>query len=204
LKRYEEVGVEIGVVFRDFIESIDVKNEKMRAQEATAAKAAALAMPKAPPSRDEKLAEQILKADELITAKRFKEARPLLESVLQEAPALFGLAQVVENEASASELDASVPEEERAASQQERLERAVNLYRQAARNSSTREMWIASWSRVYAGRILDFLDLTDEAITEYQAAVKIGEVPAGAFQEASKRLNGSSNPSPDQPLVTAL
>ena len=50
--------------------------------------------------------------------------------------------------------------------------------------ASPPEQWLASWSHVYAGRILDFLELRDEAVAEYQAAVKVGDVPQGAFKEA--------------------
>jgi len=64
----------------------------------------------------------------------------------------------------------------------------VNLYRKAALNASSRELWLASWSHVYAGRILDFLDLRDEAIAEYRAAVKVGDVPQGGYKAAQAGL----------------
>ena len=52
------------------------------------------------------------------------------------------------------------------------------------RNATSRELWLASWCHVYAARILDFLGLREEAVAEYQAAIKIGDVPEGAFREA--------------------
>jgi hypothetical protein len=192
LKRFEEVGVDIGVVFSDFIESIDPKNEVARAQESASARAAYAAMAKAAPTAGEVLAERMLKADQLITSKQFAQARPILEEVLQSAPknarALFGLAQAVENLPDGIEASTDSSEEDRSSAQAERLERAVNLYRQAALNSGSRELWIASWSHVYAGRILDFLDLRAEAVAEYESAKKIGNVPGGAFTEATKGL----------------
>jgi hypothetical protein len=192
LKRFEEVGVNIDVVFREFVNAVDPKNERNRAQLVAAARAALAAQPKGAPSPDEALAEQMLEADRLVTAKRFAEARPILEDVLRKSPnnarALFGLAQIVENSPDASELDAATLEEDRAAAQEERLERAINLYRQAALNSGGRELWIASWSHVYAARILDFLEYRAEAVIEYEAARKIGDVPGGAFAEAAKGL----------------
>ena len=60
----------------------------------------------------------------------------------------------------------------------------MNLYRKAALHSNSRELWLASWSHVYAGRILDFLELREDAVAEYQAAIKVGDVPEGAFREA--------------------
>jgi hypothetical protein len=193
LKRFEEVGVDLGVVFRDFVESIDPKKEQARAQQVAAARAALAALPKAGPTAEEAAAEKMLAADQLITAKRFAEARPILEDVLRVAPtnarALFGLAQAVENTPEPAEVDAATPEDDRAAAQEERLERAINLYRQAALNSGGRELWIASWSHVYAARILDFLEYRAEAIAEYDAAKKIGDVPGGAYAEAAKVLS---------------
>jgi tetratricopeptide (TPR) repeat protein len=171
---------------------VDPKNERARAQDVAAARAAVAALPKAGPSADELLAERIIKADELITAKKFVLARPILEEVLQSAPnnarALFGLAQAIENIPDTVETAADSSEEDRSAAQAERLERAVNMYQQAALNAGTRELWIASWSHVYAGRILDFLELRAEAIAEYDAAKKIGDVPGGGFTEASRGL----------------
>jgi hypothetical protein len=200
LKRFEEVGVDIGVVFSDFIDSIDTKNELGRAQEAANVRAAFAAVAKAGPTADEVLAERMLRADQLITSKQFALARPILEEVLQSEPknarALFGLAQAVENLPDSVEAATGASEDDRSSAQAERLERAVNLYRQAALNSGSRELWIASWSHVYAGRILDFLELSEEANAEYRAAVTLGEVPSGAFREASKRLSDSP-PKPD-------
>jgi tetratricopeptide (TPR) repeat protein len=137
---------------------------------------------------NEAFATEIIEADKLVTQKRFAEAKPILEKILAQsagnARALFGLAQVVEHIPDPTEVDEQASDEDRASAQMERLERAVNLYRRAALSASPREQWLASWSHVYAGRILDFLELRDEAVAEYQAAVKVGDVPQGAFKEA--------------------
>jgi hypothetical protein len=165
----------------------DAHDQRGRAEQIAAARTAAAAERKAAPA-DDVVAQRILEADKLITAKRFPEARPLLEEVLKSSPnnarALFGLAQVVENSADPDEAGAA-DDEALMAAQAERLERAVNLYRRAALNATSRELWIASWSHVYAGRILDFLDLRDDAVAEYNAALKVGDVPNGAYREAT-------------------
>jgi tetratricopeptide (TPR) repeat protein len=187
LRRFEEVGVDIGVFFPEFLRSIDTDREGRRSEEVAEARARAAA--EGSSAREDAFARAVLRADELVTSRRFAEARPILEELLRSSPnnarALFGLAQVLENLADPVELNAATPDADRAAAQAERLERAVDLYRRAAATSNSRELWLASWSHVYAGRILDFLDLRDEAVAEYAAAVKIGDVPKGAFKEAA-------------------
>jgi hypothetical protein len=197
LKRFEEVGIDIAVFFPEFVRSLDADRERTRDEEVAAARKAAATEPR-PAAAPDAVAADILTADRLITEKRFGEARPILERVLQasegNARALFGLAQVIENEPDAIERDQNSSDEDRASAQAERLETAVNLYRKAALNASSRELWLASWSHVYAGRILDFLDLRDEAVAEYQAAVKVGDVPQGAFKQAQAGLAAPYEP----------
>jgi tetratricopeptide (TPR) repeat protein len=199
LTRYEEVGLDIGVYFPEFLRSLDLDREKTRGEQIAAAGAAAAREPKAAASVDA-IAADMLAADRLITEKRFDEARPILERVLRaddgNARALFGLAQVIENSPDQVERDTNSSDEDRINAQAERLEAAVNLYRKAALNASSRELWLASWSHVYAGRILDFLDLRDEAIAEYQAAVKVGDVPQGGYKAAQAGLASPSTPEP--------
>ncbi len=197
LKRFEEVGLDIGVFFPDFLHTIDLEREKRRDAQILAANEAVANEPKTVAAGDA-FANDMLSADRLITEKQFDKARPLLERVLQadqgNARAMFGLAQVVENSPDSVESDPQSSDEDRSAAQSERLERAVNLYKKAAVNASARELWLVSWSHVYAGRILDFLELRDEAVAEYQAAVKVGDVPQGAFKEAKAGLVAPATP----------
>jgi tetratricopeptide (TPR) repeat protein len=198
LKRFDEVGLDIAVFFPEFTRSLDPNAEKRRGEEIAAARAALDREPKRAPGVANAAAAEILTADRLITEKRFGEARPILERLLQangeNARALFGLAQVVENSPDEIERDPKSDDDARIDAQSERLETAVNLYRKAALNASTRELWLASWSHVYAGRILDFLALRDEAVAEYQAAVKVGDVPQGAFKQAQAGLAAGDRP----------
>jgi len=188
LPRYEEVGLDIGVFFPDLLRSLSPVAEVNREKEFIEARNAYDLERKANAANATEFAGEILTADRLIKEKKFADARPILERVLRNsgnnARATFGLAQVVENVPDPIEKSATATEDERIMAQEERLEAAVNLYRKAALNASSRELWLASWSHVYAGRILDFLDFRDEAIVEYQAAVKIGDVLEGAFKEA--------------------
>lgn len=189
LPRYEEVGLEIGVYFPELLRSLDPAAEIGREKEFIAARAAYEAERKVNAAAATEFAGEILTADRLIKEKKFVDARPILERVLRtsanNARATFGLAQIVENTPDPIERDPSASDDERIMAQEERLETAVNLYRKAALHASSRELWLASWSHVYAGRILDFLDFREDAVAEYQAAIKVGDVPEGAFREAN-------------------
>ncbi len=191
LKRFEQTGLDLAAFFPDFAHTLDPAHEATRDAQIAAARAAAEREPK-PVSAADAFAADILLADRLISEKRFDEARPILERVLrtsgENARAYFGLAQVVENSPDQIEKDTASSDSDRISAQAERLESAVNLYRKAALSASSKELWLASWSHVNAGRILDFLDLRDEAIAEYSAAVKVGDVSQGAFKEAKAGL----------------
>jgi hypothetical protein len=207
LARFEAVGIDFAVYYSDLLHSIDPAAERLRDEQIAAARAALATEPKpsATPAADEAFAKDILEADRLITARRFAEAKPILERILQtsegNARALFGLAQVIERSPEPGEQAPETEDDERAAIQAERLERAVNLYRRAAINATANERWVASWSRVNAGRILDFLDLRDEAIAEYREAVKLGDVPQGAYREAQSGLKAPFDPSASSPAT---
>jgi len=192
LPRYEEVGLDVAVFFPDFLRTFDPSGEKHRAEAFAAARTAAEAERKQHAAAATEFAAEILAADRLIKEKKFLEAKPILERVLRTAQgnarATFGLAQIVEHLPDPVERDAAASDDDRIMAQEERLEAAVNLYRRAALNASSRELWLASWSHVYAGRILDFLEMRDEAVLEYQAAIKVGDVPQGAFKEAQAGL----------------
>lgn len=198
LKRFEDAGFDLAVFYPDFIHSLSAERERTRLEQIAAARTALVMEPRTAPVTGDVFASEILEADRLITQKRFGEARPMLEKILAQsegnARALFGLAQVLEHVPATEELDASLDDADRASAQMERLERAVNLYRRAALNASERERWLASWAHVYAGRILDFLELRDEALAEYRAAVKVGDVPQGAFREAQRGIERPFEP----------
>lgn len=188
LPRFEEVGREIGVFFPDLLRSLNPVTEVNREKEFIDARNAYELERKANAANATEFASEILTADRLIKESKFTDARPILERVLRasanNARATFGLAQVLENVSDPIEKSATASEDDRIMAQEERLEAAVNLYRKAALNATSRELWLASWSHVYAGRILDFLNYREDAVAEYQAAIKVGDVPEGAFKEA--------------------
>lgn len=142
------------------------------------------------------MAAKILKSDDLIREKRFAEARSLLDEVLAIEPnnarALYGMAQVVTQTASAAELDPKADENDKIQMQHDRLERAIKLYRRAIENASTNsERWLIQWSHVFLGRVYDFQEFREDAIVEYEKAIALGEVPNGAYKDA---LEGKQRP----------
>jgi len=138
----------------------------------------------------------ILKSDDLIRQKRFKEAGSILDQVLAAEPnnarALYGMAQVVTQTPSASELDPKAEENDKIQMQHDRLERAIKLYRRVIANAAKdSERWLIQWSHVFLGRIYDFQEFREDAIKEYEKAIAFGEVPNGAYKEA---LEGKQRP----------
>jgi tetratricopeptide (TPR) repeat protein len=142
------------------------------------------------------MAARILKSDDLIREKRFKEAGSILDEILaveaNNARALYGMAQVVTQTPSAAELDPKADENDKIQMQHDRLERAIKLYRRALENASKdSERWLISWSHLFLGRIYDFQEFRQDAIAEYEMAIALGDVPNGAYKEA---LEGKQRP----------
>lgn len=142
------------------------------------------------------MAARILKSDDLIREKRFKEAQSILDEVLAAEPnnarALYGMAQVITQTPSAAELDPKADENDKIQMQHDRLERAIKLYRKVIENASKdSEVWLIQWSHVFLGRIYDFQDFRRDAIAEYEKAIALKEVPNGAYKEA---LEGKQRP----------
>jgi tetratricopeptide (TPR) repeat protein len=142
------------------------------------------------------MAARILKSDDLIREKRFKEARSILDEVLAVEPnnarALYGMGQVVTQTPSTAELDPKADENDKIQMQHDRLERAIKLYRRAIENASKdSERWLIQWSHLFLGRIYDFQEFREDAIAEYEKAIALEDIPNGAYKEA---LEGKRRP----------
>ena len=142
------------------------------------------------------MAARILKSDDLIRERRFKEAGAILGEVLaaepQNARALYGMAQVVTQTPSALELDPKADENDRIQKQHDRLERAIKLFRKAIENASMdSQRWLIQWSHLFLGRIYDFQEFREDAIAEYTKAIALGDIANGAYKEA---LEGKQRP----------
>ncbi len=203
MKAFETVGVNLRDYFSSLLQNIDFESEGKRLEEyaqrlarvkqlrteATLAPAPAVTISNA----DEKLVARIVEADQMIKLRNYDGARALLEIALRERPnnarVLFGLAEVSSKQASSLE-DADRVEEA--------LFAAVEYYKQSAANASPEtERWLAQRSYVAAAKILDFISennpslaerLAADALAAYEAAVRLGKIEGGAFDEAEKAL----------------
>jgi hypothetical protein len=187
---FERVGVNLRDYFANLLEKVDFEREGKRleeyAQRLERYKQARLELAASPPppatisNADERVVARLLEADQMIKARRYDDARAILEAIRRERPTnartLFGLAEVASKQASA------ISDQDR---RDEELFAAVELYKQAAQHSSPEtEKWLAQRSYVAAGKILDFLERSEDAAAAYDLAVKLGPIPEGAYQEA--------------------
>lgn len=143
------------------------------------------------PDRDPEVTEKVLMSDSLIRQRRFAEARPYLEAILKAQPnnarAVYGMAQIVNESPSAAEADPKADENDKIQAQHDRLEQAAKLYQKAIDLASPEsERWLIQWSHVFLGRILDFQDFREDALAEYNKAIALGDVPGGAYKEATE------------------
>ena len=205
LKGLEESGFDITNFLADMITSFDVAKESRRPTEYAAARTRALAYAAArraaapladnpgelSPEEARRLAlfRQLDEINDLLRARNYAEAetraRALLAGYPGEPRIFFALGQA----ASISAQDALNEE-----TQHERLNRALTQYRLATQAASL-ETDKALLSRAYAamGRIHAFFGRNEEALREYENAIRLGDVTGGAYREA---MDGKARLSP--------
>jgi tetratricopeptide (TPR) repeat protein len=208
LSGFEKVGIGMEDFFDHMVANTRFEREATRAQEfepvVARVSASRAKSPRSTSSSEGAAAEavigamgaKVLKSDDLIRQKKYAEARSILDEVLATEPnnarALFGMAQVTTQMASAAELDEKVDENDRIQMQHDRLERAIKLYRRAIENASKdSERWLIQWSHVLLGRLFDFQEFRADALSEYEKAIAMGDLPNGAYKEA---LEGKQRP----------
>jgi hypothetical protein len=205
MKAFEAVGVDLRDYYPSLLQNIDFEREETRLKEnadrLTRIKQlrteATLAPAPAPPATisnaDEKIIARIVEADQLLKARKYPDAKAVLDAALKERPdnarVLFGLGDVMSKQATT--LDDSDRIEEA-------LYAAIEYYRLAAKNASPEnEKWLAQRSYVAAGKILDFIaensppvaeKMAAEATIAYELALKLGKVEGGAYEEAEKAI----------------
>ncbi len=187
LAALDETGVDILEWLPRMVASFDPNRERRRPTELAALRARVerrrtLAVPTA------KTLARLEQADELLRAKRYAEARQVLEALMQAEPgnarAAFGLAELTAKQPTALETDTEADESDKLAALQERLEQAVTLYERAAQLAQEDERWVASRAYVAIGKIYDLADRRAEAVAAYERAIAIGDVRGGAYAEA--------------------
>src|SRR5262249_22431829 len=125
----------------------------------------------APPPASAELRALLIAATRKLLAGDYDGARLLLEQVLERdasnANALYGLAQI--------------------AGRAEDFDRALELYERAGA-AAGRESWIAAWSFVRRGKILEFQGERDRARAEWQRALGLEGDLRGAAEAARGAL----------------
>ncbi len=197
LKGVESSGFDVANFFTDMIASVDPVREagrmtenasaRQRAQAARQARLAArMSVAETPLLTDAEAARAALlvkrlgETEKILQLKDYNAAEAHLKGLLSEFPRepriFFALAQT----ASASAADA-IDEDV----QSERLNRALGNYRLAVEAASPEtDRGLISRAHAAMGRIYSFLENTEEASKAFDAAIKIGDVPGGAFQQA--------------------
>jgi tetratricopeptide (TPR) repeat protein len=137
--------------------------------------------------RDAALVKELTEVEDTLRSKNYADAETHLKEMLKnyprEARIFFALGQT----ASLAAMDATDD-----TIQAERLNRALGQYRLAVQAASPEfDKAILSRAHESMGRINAFLENKEEAIREFDEAIKIGDVNGGAYQQAlegKKRL----------------
>ena len=199
LRDFQDSGFDVANFFADMISGFDPMREGKRLAEVNAARDRALAARKAharyslwlidpaaetreavDPTRTSALVKSLTEVEKLLQTRNYEAAETRLKSLLQEYPGdprlFFALGQTASLWARDTTDDDL---------QTQRLNRALANYGFAVQSASPEtDRSLLSRAHEAMGRILAFLDQRDEALKEFEAAIKIGEVSGGAYRDA--------------------
>ena len=199
LREVQASGFDIGGLFPEMLVGFDPAREAKRLQEASSARDRALAARKAHPRysvwlidpdaenreatetvRTSALVKSLSEVETLLQTRQYEQAETRLKSLLQQYPGdprlLFTMGQTASLWARETTDDDL---------QTQRLNRALANYRLAvAAASPENDRILLSRAHEAMGRILAFLEHNDEAMKEFEAAIRIGEVRSGAYRDA--------------------
>jgi len=204
LKGIESAGFDLANFFPDMIASFDPARESKRpaeykeaVQRATAAREARTAARRAQSemdveanSKEAALVRDLASIEDVLRNKDYNDAETRLREMLKDYPRepriFFALGQT-------ASLAASDATDENV--QAERLNRALGHYRMAVAASSP-DTDKAIMSRAYEamGRINLFLEKQAEAMKQFDEAIKLGDVPGGAYKAALEGKRKLSQP----------
>jgi hypothetical protein len=197
LRGIESSGFDIAGFFADMIASIDPAREGRRLtenaearQRALAAREARLAARRveletpvyseAEAARAAALVKKLAEIEQTLRLKDYNNAESRLKDLLREysrEPRIFFALAQTASLAAADAIDEDV--------QTERLKRALGNYRLALEASSPEtDRALISRSHEAMGRIHAFLENKSEAAKEFDEAIRIGNVPGGAYKDA--------------------
>jgi hypothetical protein len=197
LKGTESSGFDVASFFADMIGTFDPKREALRLTEHAETRQRALAArqtrlsarraevntpiySEAEAARAAVLVKKLGDIEQILRAKDYNNAEAQLKDLLKdysrEPRIFFALAQTASLAASDA-IDEVV--------QAERLNRALGNYRLAIEAASPEtDRALISRAHEAMGRIHAFLEHPDEAVKEFDEAIKVGDVPGGAFKDA--------------------
>jgi hypothetical protein len=199
LRDFQSSGFDVGSFFADMIAGFDPVRENKRLAEVSVARDRANAARKAHPRysvwlidpsaevregtevvRSSALVKDLTEIERLLQTRNYEEAETRLKHMLQEYPGEPRLLFTLGKTASLWARDTTDDE-----LQSQRLNRALANYRLAvAAAVPDTDKVLLSRAHEAMGRILAFLDHNDEAIKEFEAAIKIGDVTGGAYRDA--------------------
>lgn len=195
----EASGFDVANFLGDMVASFDPARENKRLAEIADARARAIAARRAHPAyslwlidpgaesrevadtpRSSALTRSLKDIETLLQTRNYDAAETRLKALLQENPGdarlLFTLGQTASLWARDSTDDDL---------QAQRLNRALANYRLATQAAAPEtDKALLSRAHEAMGRILAFLEHNDEAMKEFEAAIKIGEVSGGAYKDA--------------------
>jgi hypothetical protein len=194
LKGSEDAGFDVAGSFRDFILSMDAAKETNRlaqfaearkravaAREERRKKASTQVVTTAELSPREKVLKQKLEQiEQVIKAKDYEKAEEELSVLMQDYE---GDARIFYARGRVASLSAELAFDE--AVRDERLGRAAAHYRNAILQSNVEtDRLLKQRAHIALARILEFNEQSTAALEEYEAAIKIGDVDAQAYNEA--------------------
>jgi tetratricopeptide (TPR) repeat protein len=199
LRDLQASGFDIASFFGDIFTGFDAAREGKRFAEVSAVRDRALAARKAHPhyslwlidagsearetldtSRNSALVKSLTEIEKLLQTRNYEEAETRLKALVAENPREPRLFFTLGQTASLWARDTTDDQ-----LQSERLNRALSNYRLAvAAAQPDMDKVLLSRAHEAMGRILAFLDNKDEALKEFEAAIKIGDVMGGAFRDA--------------------
>jgi tetratricopeptide (TPR) repeat protein len=188
LKGFEDSGFDIAGSMREFILSLDTTKEANRLTQYADARKRAFA------AREERrkngnsqeiiienpVTKRLLEIDQFTKAKNYTESEKQLKSLLESNPSESRIYYALGRVASLSAESLSDTE-----ARKKRLLEAKNAYENVIRSATPKtDPALISLAYVALARIYEFYGETGYAIKIYEAAMKVGDVPDGAYNEA--------------------
>jgi tetratricopeptide (TPR) repeat protein len=199
LRDFQSSGFDIANFFADMLAGIDATKESKRLADATAARTRALEARKAHAhysvwlvdptfeageavemTRNAALLNKLAEVEKLLQTRNYEQAETTLKGMLLDYPGDVRLLFTLGKTATLWARDTTDDD-----LQIQRANRALASYRLAvAAASPETDKGLLSRAHESMGRIFAFLDQKDEAMKEFEAAIKIGPVAGGAYDDA--------------------